>query len=139
MADSENKEAAARFIKLLISDDGQSKLCRRNWSDSCMLSIPVKKSVYNQLFELESSAEFDYPERDWYGNELNILQKNPDISTREMMDSLISNASSAVLYDKDIKRIIFEQTEKYYSDIQSTEETAENIQNEVSVYMSGLN
>ena len=104
-----------------------------------MSSIPVKKSVYNQLFELESSAEFDYPERDWYGNELNILQKNPDISTREMMDGLISNASSAVLYDKDIKRIIFEQTEKYYSDIQSAEETAENIQNEVSVYLSGLN
>ena len=56
-----------------------------------------------------------------------------------MMDGLISNASSAVLYDKDIKRIIFEQTEKYYSDIQSAEETAENIQNEVSVYLSGLN
>ena len=29
--------------------------------------------------------------------------------------------------------------EKYYSDIQSAEETAENIQNEVSVYLSGLN
>ena len=56
-----------------------------------------------------------------------------------MMDSLISNASAAVLCDKEIKRIIFEQTEKYYSDIQSAEETAENIQNEVSVYLSVLN
>ncbi|MDO5148524.1 MAG: extracellular solute-binding protein [Oscillospiraceae bacterium] len=139
MADSENKEAAARFIELLISDDGQSKLCRRDRSDNCMVSIPVKKSVYNQLFELESSTEFDYPERDQYGNEINISQKNPDISTREMMDSLISNASAAVLCDKEIKRIIFEQTEKYYSDIQSAEETAENIQNEVSVYLSVLN
>ena len=37
------------------------------------------------------------------------------------------------------KQTVIEQTEKYYSDIQSAEETAENIQNEVSVYLSGLN
>ena len=130
---SENKEAAVEFLKILLSDNGQNQVCQyMDW----MCSFPVKKSAYNQLFEKAKNDKTNSHATDCHGKDVRI--KKPDEGLLEKISNFITSASSTSLSDSRIRMIISEETERYYSDTQSAEETAKNIQNKVSVYLKEI-
>ena len=129
---SENKEVAVEFLKILLSDNGQNQACQHmDW----MFSFPVKKSAYNQLFEKEKNATTSHT-TDCHGKETKV--KKPDNDLLETVTNFITSASSTSLSDSRIRMIISEETERYYADTQSAEETAKNIQNKISVYLKEI-
>ncbi|MDO5150112.1 MAG: ABC transporter substrate-binding protein [Oscillospiraceae bacterium] len=129
---SENKEAAVEFLKILLSDNGQNQVCQHM---GYMGSFPVKKSAYNQLFEKTKNATTIHT-TDCHGKETKV--KKPDKELLETVTDFITSASSTSLSDSKIKMIISEETERYYADTQSAEETAKNIQNKVTVYLKEI-
>ena len=130
---SENKEGAVEFLKILLSDNGQNQACQFiDW----MLSFPVKKSAYNQLFEKAKNDTTNSHTTDCHGKD--VRKKKPDEGLLETISNFITSASSTSLSDSRIRMIISEETERYYADTQSAEETAKNIQNKVSVYLKEI-
>jgi len=129
---SDNKDGAAEFLKYMLSEEIQYQ--------SCLLydlpdSFPVNKAAYMSLFEKQKNAESSMI-TDCYGNSLTL--KNPDEKTLQTVNDLIASATAASVSDSTIRRIIDEETALYYSDAQSAEKTAENIQTKVSLYLKEI-
>jgi hypothetical protein len=102
-----------------------------------MWSLPVKKSVYEELWKHDSKAN-QYPSNgtDCYGKTYTV--KPPDKNVRKTFDDAIASASATTLSDSNIRKIIAEQVELFIEGDQTTEETAANIQNKVSLYLKEI-
>ena len=59
-------------------------------------------------------------------------------TTDDKILSLISSVSKTTLSDSSVRKIIKEQTDIFFNDGQSAEETAKNIQNKVTLYLNEI-
>ncbi|WP_044975573.1 extracellular solute-binding protein [Ruminococcus sp. HUN007] len=132
---SDKKDGVADFLKFMLSDDAQIKM---NSSDDLMFfmySLPIKRSVYEQLWERDVRDK-NTTSTDCYGK--NYKVKSPDIHVRELFDDMIASATVTSLSDSNIRKIIYEQVELYLEGGQTTEETAANIQKKVTMYLKEI-
>ena len=114
---SENKKAAAEFLRYLLSEEIQYQSCVLY---DFVIKLPVNKSACMKLYEYEKQ------------------KKSTDENTLETVNKLISSATVTSLSDSVVRDIIAGQTSACFSDEQSAEETAKNIQNKVSVYLKEI-
>lgn len=110
---SQKKEGAMEFIRYLLSEQSQLNGCK---TYSYQDSFPIKKSVFDMLA----------------GNIEGMNDKTDKIL------SLISSVSKTTLSDSSVRKIIKEQTDIFFNDNQSAEETAKNIQNKVTLYLNEI-
>ncbi|MBR3537357.1 MAG: extracellular solute-binding protein [Oscillospiraceae bacterium] len=132
---SDKKEGVADFLKFMLSDDAQNTM--NSSTDNDMWSLPVKKSVYEELWEQESKIKLiPTTGSDCYGK--NYTVKPPNKNVRKIFDNALSSASATTLSDSNIRKIIAEQTEIYLAGGQTAEETAANIQKKVTMYLKEI-
>ncbi|MBR6924389.1 MAG: hypothetical protein IKH50_07625, partial [Oscillospiraceae bacterium] len=106
-------------------------------TDNDMWSLPVKKSVYEELWEQESKIKLiPTTGSDCYGK--NYTVKPPNKNVRKIFDNALSSASATTLSDSNIRKIIAEQTEIYLVGDQTAEETEANIQKKVTMYLKEI-
>ena len=133
---SENKEAAAEFLRYLLSEEIQYQSCVLY---DFVINLPVNKSACMKLYEYDKDRSLSETSifTDCYGKRI-TQKKSPDENTLETVNKLISSATVTSLSDSVVREIIVEQTSAYFSDEQSAEETVKNIQNKVSVYLKEI-
>ena len=132
---SDKKEGAADFLEFMLSDYAQKTM--NSSTDMEMWSLPVNKSVYEELWKHDSKSN-QYPSNgnDCYGKTYTV--KPSDKNVRKTFDDAIASASATTLSDSNIRKLIAEQVELYLEGGQTTEETAANIQNKVTTYLNEI-
>ncbi|MBQ5988861.1 MAG: extracellular solute-binding protein [Oscillospiraceae bacterium] len=102
-----------------------------------------KKEYAWEFIKILLSDEFQnsYDHGDYRNFEIPVKRTAAEICIKndsERINKLIDNASRSVVKDSRINMIIDEQTDLYFSGSQSTEETADNIQKKVSLYLKEI-
>ncbi|MDO5149991.1 MAG: hypothetical protein ACI4KB_10105 [Oscillospiraceae bacterium] len=67
-----------------------------------------------------------------------ILIRNMNETESKELTDMISSITSASMTDEKIRKIIDEQTDIFFAEGQTAEETAKNIQKKVSVYLKEI-
>ncbi len=131
---SDKKEGAADFLMFMLSDEAQKTMNALTE----MWSLPVKRTVYEELWQQASAIKLYSPStgNDCYGKTYTV--KPADKNVRKTFDDAIASASATTLSDRNIRMIIAEQVELYLEGGQTTEETAANIQNKVTMYLKEI-
>ncbi|MBR3023729.1 MAG: hypothetical protein IKH71_04690, partial [Oscillospiraceae bacterium] len=96
-----------------------------------------------EFIKILLSDEFQnsYDHGDYRNFEIPVKRTAAEICIKndsERINKLIDNASRSVVKDSRINMIIDEQTDLYFSGSQSAEETADNIQKKVSLYLKEI-
>ena len=133
---SDKKEGAADFLMFMLSDEAQKTI--NSSTDMEMWSLPVKRTVYEELWQQSSAIKLYSPStgNDCYGKTYTV--KPADKNVRKTFDDAIASASATTLSDRNIRMIIAEQVELYLEGGQTTEETAANIQKKVTMYLKEI-
>ncbi len=133
---SDKKEGAADFLMFMLSDEAQKTI--NSSTDMEMWSLPVKRTVYEELWQQASAIKLYSPStgNDCYGKTYTV--KPADKNVRKTFDDAIASASATTLSDSNIRKIIYEQVELYLEGGQTTEETAANIQKKVTMYLKEI-
>jgi len=123
---SKLKDGAWEFVKSFLLEDYQDSM-NEDYSDV----FPVMRSSMTKLLDKamkESDGDFI--------TDMGYQSLNPiDRATGENLISLIESSSRKVVSDSKIKDIITEELDSFYSDGQSAEEAAANIQKKVSLFL----
>lgn len=112
MADSENKDAAWEYIKILLSYEIQEKLCG--------FGYPVMEKNFDECMNMEMSSEYGMDVKEEDGAKLKAVIAS---STKFGEMSAVSD-------------IIMEESQKYFADQKPLEETVQMIQSRASIYLA---
>ncbi|MDE7105452.1 MAG: extracellular solute-binding protein [Ruminococcus sp.] len=137
MANSENKEACWKFISQFFDEDYQT-------SDR-FYSIPALKSAFEE--KLDSTMQNPYYidqdgkkqeyEDTYYINDKEVKIPNLTQEERDFLEEYILGAECQFIqFSSDITNIITEEVDAYFEGERSAQETAELIQNRVSILIS---
>jgi len=123
---SKLQDGAWEFVKAFLLEDFQDSL-----NENYAYTFPVMRSSMTKLLDKamqESDGDFI--------TDTGYQSLNPiDRATGENLISLIESSSRKVVSDSKINDIITQELESFYSDGQSAEEAAKNIQKKVSLYL----
>lgn len=133
---SPNKEEAWSFVKMLLSDEGQTELTTLN--GYFVNSFPINMSAYDSNAQkvLNSSDNACYNSVDITGTQYRERKVSAD--DVEYVTAAAGSVTRAVSSDLDIQKIINEQLDIFIGDGQTAEETAKNIQKKVSIYLKEI-
>ncbi len=136
---SGNKKGAWEFLKrFLVREYASGQIV------DDMLPVPIRKDSMEDMIKRYTAAE---PYTDDFGNEITPLSyewgyEELTLQVSPLTDKQMTVFTDAVeridhkyVYDSDIMTIISEETADYFSGKISAEQTADNIQKRVSVYM----
>ncbi|MBR6069028.1 MAG: extracellular solute-binding protein [Ruminococcus sp.] len=141
LSDSPNKDECWKFISKFFTEDYQSQT-----GNKYIWGIPALKSVLDQ--KLEECKEDPYwtdenGEKQYYDNETTIGDKTikiPNLSDAdvEFIRDIICNAKThgMQVWDEDVNNIVNEEIQAYFSGEKTAKQTAEIIQNRVSILVS---
>ena len=123
---SENKEGAWKFIKMLLSDEYQTKT-------SSIASFPVKISVFNSLIENSRRTGFGFRTDGTFYDTAPLTEE--DVSE---FVSIIKTADRTYSCNSRIKEIMTGVLDEYFNGKIKVNEAAEQIQNKVSLYLDEI-
>ena len=123
---SENKEGAWKFIKMLLSDEYQTKT-------SSIASFPVKISVFNSLIENSRRTGFGFRTDGTFYDTAPLTEE--DVSE---FVSIIKTADRTYSCNSRIKEIMTGVLDEYFNGKIKVNEAAEQIQNKVSLYFDEI-
>ena len=123
---SENKEAAWKLIKKLLSEDYQTKV-------TSVASFPVRTSVFDSTVKNSRRKGFGY-RADGTFYETNPLS---DEDVNEFVN-IVKSVNEAYSSDSRIKSIIDESVGEYFNGSMTSKEAAEQIQNKVTLYLNEI-
>ena len=109
---SQHKEACWEFLSWLL----------RSVNVRSPSALPLYRPLFDELIEYQLEAE------DIYGFE--------DRAAAERMCAFVESADSLSIYDENAMDIILEEAGAYFSGAQSAEQTAEYVQNRMSIYVA---
>ena len=130
---SEYKQEAWNFVKFLLSDDVQKDISTIGVNDFKNF-IPVNRLAFEQLKDKENGIAHYTVDID----QKSILIRNMNETESKELTDMISSITSASMTDEKIRKIIDEQTDIFFAEGQTAEETAKNIQKKVSVYLKEI-
>lgn len=131
---SAHKDIAWEFVETLLSEEVQGKIM--SISDSFNYSIPVSRTAFEKENKVHSGS-FVTP----LGRDVKIdIDSEESISeeARQRLKDIIKSARKIQMTDARINKIIDEQTELYFNGEQNEDETAENIQKKVKLYLKEI-
>jgi len=123
---SENKEAAWKLVKKLLSEDYQTKV-------TSVASFPVRTSVFDSTVKNSRRKGFGY-RTDGTFYETNPLS---DEDVNEFVN-IVKSVNEAYSSDSRIKSIIDESVGEYFNGSMTSKEAAEQIQNKVTLYLNEI-
>lgn len=133
-AKSSNPDGAWSFIKYFLSEEYQ---------DQISYNFPIKKSSLEKLAQKakekpfymdENDKKVEYDNEYWLGNESIKIGVNTDEDNQRVMD-LINSTTQIARYDRDITKIIEEETAAFFEGQKSAQEVADIIQNRAQNYI----
>jgi ABC-type glycerol-3-phosphate transport system substrate-binding protein len=137
LSDSPNKDECWRFISSFFTSDYQKK---NNWS------LPALKSVLEDKLDeamkdpnyTDENGEKHYEPSEYTVGDQTITIPNLSAEDREYLKDLIYNAnvSGMSVWDSDIEDIVNEEINAYFAGEKTAKQTAEIIQNRVSIMVS---
>lgn len=140
-AKSKCKDGAWAFVKTLISDEYQDGLVDKHGS----WGFPVKKSALEKQFEMDMTPEYYEDENgnqveqmktSWGYDDFSIdiyAAKQEEIdAVRQIIESAERTAGSV---NEELVNIITEETAPFFKGQKSAKDTAEIIQNRISIYV----
>lgn len=137
MANSENKEACWKFISQFFDEDYQT-------SDR-FYAIPALKSAFETRLDetmknpyyIDSDGKKHEYDDTYYINDEEVKVPNLTQEERDFLEEYILGAECQLVeFSNDITNIIFEEVNVYFEGERSAQETAELIQNRVSILVS---
>jgi ABC-type glycerol-3-phosphate transport system substrate-binding protein len=123
---SENKEAAWKLVKKLLSEDYQTKL-------TSSAAFSVRTSVFENAMKTSRRKGFGY-RTDGTFYETNPLS---DEDVNEFVN-IVKSVNEAYSSDSRIKSIIDESVGEYFNGSMTSKEAAEQIQNKVTLYLNEI-
>ncbi|MBR3023204.1 MAG: extracellular solute-binding protein [Oscillospiraceae bacterium] len=123
---SENREAAWKLVKKLLSDDYQTKV-------TSSASFPVRTSVFDSAVKNSRRKGFGY-KTDGTFYETNPLS---DEDVNEFIN-IVKSVNEAYSSDSRIKSIIDESAGEYFNGSLTAKEASEKIQNKVTLYLNEI-
>ena len=123
---SENKEAAWKLVKKLLSEDYQTKV-------TSTASLPVRTSVFENAMKNSRRKGFGY-RTDGTFYETNPLS---DEDVNEFVN-IVKSVNEAYSSDSRIKSIIDESVGEYFNGSMTSKEATEQIQNKVTLYLNEI-
>ena len=137
LKDSPNKDECWKFMQRFFTKEYQEK---NSWS------IPALKSVFeNKLDEamedpywIDEHGEKQYSKNEYYIGDEKLTYSNLSQEDREYIKDLIYNANinGVAIWDNDVDSIVNEEVQAYFAGEKSAKQTAEIIQNRVSIMIS---
>ena len=140
-AKSKHKDGAWEFVKTIISDEYQDSLVSEHGS----WGFPVKKSSLEKQFELDSTPEYYEDENgkqveqmktSWGYDDFNIdiyAAKPEEVEAVRQIIASAERTSGSV--NEELVNIITEETAPFFKGQKTAGETAEIIQNRISIYV----
>ncbi len=140
-AKSKHKDGAWEFVKTIISDEYQDSLVSEHGS----WGFPVKKSSLERQFELDSTPEYYEDENgkqveqmktSWGYDDFNIdiyAAKPEEVEAVRQIIASAERTSGSV--NEELVNIITEETAPFFKGQKTAGETAEIIQNRISIYV----
>lgn len=137
MANSENKEVCWKFISQFFDEDYQT-------SDR-FYAIPALKSAFETRLDetmknpyyIDSDGKKHEYDDTYYINDEEVKVPNLTQEERDFLEEYILGAECQLVeFSNDITNIIFEEVNVYFEGERSAQETAELIQNRVSILVS---
>lgn len=137
MENSDCKDICWDFIKEVFSEENQS------YQD--IYDIPALRSAFDKMLDDsmeppyyldENGKKVEYEDTHYIGGK--EIKINPlTQKERDLLEDYITNAKPAVFYyNEEVTNIITEETEAYFAGDKTAEQTAEIIQNRVSILIS---
>ena len=140
-SESENKDACWQFLREFISYEYQSEAV----SKEIIYDIPTRKDVFEEyLRKLTTTEEY----KDAYGNtvspmdyEMGIGDITVDVKPfnekeEKQFRDIVSKARKTVYYNSSLTAIVKEEAARYFSGDKTVDETAELIQNRMTIYIN---
>lgn len=134
---SDCKDEVWSFLKHLLSEDSQISEVTP-YDDGWLQNFPVRKSAFDAAAEIQlksNNMENSYT-NDCTGKQVRMRRVNND--DIEAVRKIISSARRSASADSAVQKIIDEQLELFIADAQTAEETAENVQRKVSIYLKEI-
>lgn len=125
-SNSNNKEMAWKFIKFMLSDEIQAS--------PNLLSFPVNNAGFEKKIESESQEYInDIKET----NKISLDKANELLADyTEQFKQIASSMTNCTDIDIEILNIVMEYAEMFFTEQKTAEETAQIIQNKVSIYLN---
>lgn len=137
MANSANKEICWKFISQFFDEEYQS-------SDR-VYAIPALKTVFEKKLDdtmkkpyyIDDKGKKNEYEDTYYINDKEVKIPNLTQEERDFLEEYILGAEAQLVqFNNDVTNIITEETDAYFEGERSAQETAELIQNRVSILIS---
>ncbi len=126
-----NKEAAWAFVRTFIMDDYQN-----NVADQVHFGFPIKYSALNRA--VDNSQNPDYtPENLLLGDE-KIKVGHISNETAEELISRIEKCNLKCKMDARVMAIIDEEAMLYFEDVNTIDQTIENINSKINIYINEI-
>lgn len=122
---SKNKEQAWDFAKYFLSKDYQDSA----FNEAVTFGFPVRKDSFENMMKNEAGKDFSS-----FGFSSYINSNEAS----ELLKQIVNDADSHVVSDSEIKKILRESLDKFYSGEKSSEDTAKEIQSKVTEYLQKL-
>ena len=137
LSDSPNKDECWKFLCRFFTEDYQEK---NSWS------VPALKSAFEKKLDesmedpywIDENGEKHYEKGQYSLGDETIEYDNLSKEDRDYIEDLILNAnvSGMQIWDNDVQAIVDEEVQAFFAGEKSAKETAEIIQNRVSILVS---
>ena len=141
-SESENKEACWEFIRQFLTYEYQSEAV----SKEIIYSIPTRKDVFEEYLRKYTTTEqytdaygntvYPLDEEMGVGGDISIKVKPLSKKEEEQFRDIINKATKTLYYNSDLTSIIKEEATRYFNGDKTVDETAEIIQNRMTIYIN---
>ncbi|MCD7891201.1 MAG: extracellular solute-binding protein [Ruminococcus sp.] len=139
LSDSPNKDAAWSFIKAFFTEEYQEKY------SNDYNGFPIIKEAFDKAADESMSKQYyiddngekvEYDSTYWIGNTEVAIEPLTQEERDYIYDYITSITRKSATFDSDIYNICMEEAEAYFAGESTAEETANMIQNCVSIFIS---
>lgn len=127
-SNTKNKEAAYKFIKIMLSKDFQ-KAYDSHGNSNINLSVPVNKKAYS-----EDMAFYVGNKGQEFGSTVPLVPLPKTLADK--MNNIVEKAKTAHLIDNSVYDIVSETLDKYLKGMATAEQTAKAIDEKITIFLN---